>query len=193
MIAIFCVLTDLVRTTFQFTAGSGNQGQPVRLLPSTSLPEAYFVSPLGCENETAKGKLFDYDRPCSESRGGFYNSNLSTGYIPMSMYKPGQYQTFRNYDQGDFVAALGFEELRFGLPVNGNIGMTHMNVFSFYDFYESWVGLLGIEPKPSLISETGGMKNPQPNLVQVLKDSNQIPSQSWSYTAGAKFREYMHE
>ena len=54
--------------------------------------------------------------------------------------------------------------------------------FATKDFY---LGLLGLTPRPVNISS---FNDPQPSFLKTLENNNQIPSTSWSYTAGASYR-----
>jgi hypothetical protein len=185
-----CFANGFIRSTFQLTAGTGHRGQSVRLLPSTSLSETYLIVPKGCDNDVTRGKTFVNNASCDQSRGGLFNANESLNYIPQSIYNPGQYRTFALYGKDDFNAELGFDELRMGLPSEDKVGIKQMNVFGYTDFYFSWTGLLGIDPRPSFFTGTRGFSSPQPNFLQQLFDKGQVPSLSWAYTAGSKWRKF---
>lgn len=49
-------------------------------------------------------------------------------------------------------------------------------------------GILGINPQPLNFSTLGNQSTT--SLFTSLKDKGKIPSLSWSYTAGAKYRQY---
>lgn len=51
------------------------------------------------------------------------------------------------------------------------------------DYY---LGIFGLGPKPSNFSD---FANPQPSLMQTMKDREKIPSISFAYTAGASYRQ----
>lgn len=48
-----------------------------------------------------------------------------------------------------------------------------------------WIGELGLNPRPTNFTT---MNDPQTSLLAYLRESNMIPSLSWSYTAGAPYR-----
>ena len=48
-------------------------------------------------------------------------------------------------------------------------------------------GIFGLNSQPVNFSSLGN--HTAPSFITSLKDSNKIPSLSWSYTAGAKYRE----
>lgn len=49
-----------------------------------------------------------------------------------------------------------------------------------------WLGSLGLNPRSMNFS--GTTPSPQAGLVQKMKTQGLIPSLSWAYTAGAKYR-----
>ena len=48
-----------------------------------------------------------------------------------------------------------------------------------------WVGELGLNPRPTNFTT---MNDPQTGLLAYFRESNMIPSLSWSYTAGAPYQ-----
>ena len=76
----------------------------------------------------------------------------------------------------------------FGYQGSSKAGVSpiqHSTVALLSDYTYSWIGMLGLDARPSNFTELGGMDVPQKSLMQKLKDSKSIPSISYSYTAGS--------
>lgn len=80
-------------------------------------------------------------------------------------------------EYGFDTVALGYQGS--GGPSLGNQIVTGIATDDFY------LGLFGLLPKPFNFTN---YDDPYPSYLQTLKDNNEIPSISWAYTAGAKYR-----
>lgn len=80
----------------------------------------------------------------------------------------------------------GFDNVRLGPPSLGGINLSHQVVAGFVtnDFY---LGLFGLGPKPANFSD---FNDPIPSYMRTLVNDSIIPSLSYGYTAGAKYRRY---
>ena len=54
---------------------------------------------------------------------------------------------------------------------------------SGYDY--TWLGLLGIDGRPTNLSDHGGQDAPINSLLHSMKAAHSVPSRSWGYTAGS--------
>lgn len=75
-----------------------------------------------------------------------------------------------------------------GVGWQGSSGVTVLNhqVFAGFAMQKFWLGLFGLNPRPVNFTD---FNDPQASFVQTLRNRSMIPSLSWSYTAGAKYRE----
>lgn len=189
------------RATFILQIGS--PPQEVHVLPSTSLSETLIVGPGGCPNSTDfSGVKFQTSKQepktaCSDSRGKLYDLSVDNSKAAfdasnksnISVYNVEAYQTLKNFG-GDFPA--------YGFHSNVTIGYTQADIqasasqsiqlplLQFYDPNYAWVGLLGIDPRPAnFTSGTPPQTSMEKSLLQSLKDSGEIKSMSWAYTAGS--------
>ncbi|KAI9714184.1 MAG: hypothetical protein M1828_001199 [Chrysothrix sp. TS-e1954] len=155
-----------------FTLQIGTPQVTVDVLISTSQPVEYVIEPNGCPtgNATcaaARGTLWDPKKSTSWNDTGILGTNLE---INLGYSQLGQY----GYD----TVALGYQGS--GLPTLGNqivIGISET------DFYLGYFGLLA---KPFNLTS---YDDPYPSFLQTLKNHQDVPSLSWAYTAGAKYRE----
>ena len=90
---------------------------------------------------------------------------------------------FNNNDNGDF----GYDTLTLGLPGTGAPAVKDQVVVGIAskDFY---IGLWGVGPRPTNLTN---LDNPYPSLMTTLKQTGQVPSISYGYTAGARYRKLM--
>jgi hypothetical protein len=73
-----------------------------------------------------------------------------------------------------------------GLMVDGNATFENQVVAGIAT-KAYYLGIFGLGPKPSNFSN---FENPQPSLMQTMKNQEVIPSVSFAYTAGASYRQY---
>jgi hypothetical protein len=162
----------------------------VRLLPSTNLPETYLINYLGCggPNSTLSRSSILH-RSCPESRGLLYAS--STTYKDYGTYDVANYSALRNYNIPTLEARFGWEDVHVGYPkapeAGDGIGAYQSLIAQITNNAFFWVGVFGLDPRPTNLSGLGGMSNPQQSLFDRLKENSAIPSRSWAYTAGSKY------
>lgn len=87
-------------------------------------------------------------------------------------------------------AYYGFETLTLGLPGSG-LPSVEQQIIAGIGTNNYWLGSLGLSPIPfnfSTQNDSTNMLAPQPALLTELKNQSHIPSLSWSYTAGASYR-----
>ncbi|MCJ1252993.1 hypothetical protein MMC24_000800 [Lignoscripta atroalba] len=155
-----------------FTLGFGTPPQYVRMLISTTGYQPYVVLPDGCISS---------DPPdCGSRRGGLFRINGSTTWQDQGFYELGEELNLNYTGNGDF----GSDTISLGLLGTGAPSVTGQIVVGIAtkDFY---VGSWGINPKPTNLSD---FNDPQQSLLTTLKEKNLIPSLSYGYTAGARYR-----
>lgn len=163
--------------------GFGTPPQYVRVLVSTTCPQAWAVDPQGCT------PLDSSD--CPSNRGGIFNRNKSSSWQDQGLYELDQQKNLGFTGNGDF----GLDSLTLAYPGSGTGHITIDNqilaTIATKDFYlAAW----GIAPRPtnlttSAASEGGStFANSHQSLLSTLKQENRIPSLSYGYTAGASYR-----
>ncbi|KAF7554940.1 hypothetical protein G7Z17_g2546 [Cylindrodendrum hubeiense] len=168
-----------------FNLRVGTPKQDVRVLVSTASPETLIVlEEYGCTTVA----FSDVPSDCAVSRGNLFTLNESTTWLDAGTFAI-------NGDGVGLEANLGYEQrAQFGLEtlgvglVEGSTGPTLENqtvagIASASPFY---LGIFGLNTQPVNFSTLGNYS--APSFVTTLKDEDIIPSLSWSYTAGAKYR-----
>lgn len=157
-----------------FAIQVGNKPQNVRILPSTASTSTWVIYDQGCPADGPSN--------CGDSRGGIFNPNNSLTWIPNSIFDLG-IETNLDYDVfGDFA----FDTVTLGWQGSGGPTVEHSVVAGLGDTHFSWLGVLGLNPRPTNFSTFPN--NPQVSFVQALRNQKSIPSVSWAYTAGASYR-----
>ncbi len=153
-----------------FTLRIGTPPQDVRTFLSWDAYQTWAVVPQGCE---AAG---NYDQ-CAQTRGGIFNETASTSWEYQGLYSLGLLQNLGYYGNGYY----GYDDV--GLAAGGP-RLTDATVagYALEDFY---VGVFGVNPNPTKYNKT----NSAPSSMSLLKEQKQIPSVSFGYTAGAKYRD----
>ena len=123
---------------------------------------------------------------CEDSRGGMFNSSLSTTWNTIGTYNMG---IEANLGYGDDTAAYGLDTL--GLDLSNATGAPSLDTqivatFANNDYY---LGLFGLSDQPTNFTN---FTTPHPSFLASLRSQNIIPSLSWGYTAGAHYRKSSH-
>jgi hypothetical protein len=161
-------------STFPLRVGS--PAQVSRVLVSTAVQHSYVIHPKICEyvNKTVCTQLAD-------SRGGIYNSNVSTTYEKENIY-----QIYMEKNLNYVANALyGYDQIGLGYDGQGMPTLKHQIVGAMsVDIYQ--FGFFGLHPKGT--NFTNFTQN-IPSYMSTLKTQKLIPSLSWGYTAGAIYSE----
>jgi len=166
-------LTDGQWSSFPIQLGGGNvQKQTVRVFPSTAAYNTFVITAQGCPDF--------YGDKCPDNRGFLYNQNDSLTYLPDSIYDTEIEKNLGLSTQ----ANAGFETIELGWQGSDGPSLSHMPIFEVAD-PNYWLGIFGLNPLPTNFSD---FNNPQPSYMQTLYDNSTIPSRSYGYTAGAKYR-----
>jgi hypothetical protein len=131
---------------------------------------------------------------CESSRGDVFNHNVSTNYIIKSIYNFGIAAAFRDFGFATVLGQVGWDSVELDYPQKGNDiknpnKVDHLTLVEITEWNYTWVGMFGLDVRPSNLSDLGGMKAPQDTLLRKLKQENLIPSLSWAYTAGSRWCE----
>ncbi|KAL1637501.1 hypothetical protein SLS56_000639 [Neofusicoccum ribis] len=162
-----------------FRISVGNPGQDFRVLVSTRGNVPWVPTSEGCNAG---------DNNCGPRRGvQNFDGDLSTGF------QPGRSNTWKmldiysldlekNLDVNDTGGIYGFDTVRLGFSHDPNTLEVNGSQLVAVSSNSSYMGILGLSDALSDVSNTD---KPVNSFIQDLNDSNQIPSLSYGYTAGA--------
>ena len=140
------------------------------MLPSTLIPTTWAISTTACSIS---------DPPnCSQLRGNLFSFSQSTSWKDQKTWSLSVENAFgwNPKDSGDF----GFDDLTLASPA-GAVGVHGSVIASLTNVTDSYTGLLGLAARNVTLSEN------TPSLLAIMRNANQIPSLSYSYTAGAEY------
>lgn len=168
-------------STFEISVGK--PGQDFRVLPSTKSGVIYVIAPEGCNQPT--------DPPnCANLRGAeIFDSSQNTGF---QVTKSTDWSAIGQYDV-DLEDALnmtgqglfGYDQVALGSAQDSNaISMDHQVVAAVADMDY----FMGVLPLGTAQSSFSSLSEPEESLMWNLRNSSWIPSLSYGYTAGAKYR-----
>ena len=154
-----------------FTLRLGTPEQNVRVFVSSSNPDTWVVLPNGCSAG---------DSTCLEARGQTFDYNTSSTWKQHGFF---QISTEQNLNLS-VQAVFGNETLGLGVQGSGGPTLTDQIVAAYTgnDFY---LGMFGLNPASTNFTP---QDQGQPSYMSTLKSQNLIPSISFGYTAGNKYR-----
>jgi hypothetical protein len=159
-----------------FTVQVGTPAQNVRVLISTAGSATWVVVPEGC--------VLDGPSNCADLRGQDFQRNASSTWEFNDYYELLLESNLGYTGSGGF----GFDKVGLGWQGSGGPLLDHQVVagIATEDF---WLGTFGLTPRPTNFTD---FNDPQPSFMETLQNKSLIPSLSWSYTAGAPYREYSY-
>lgn len=122
------------------------------------------------------------DQTCTASRGGLFNSSQSNSWVLRGDYPLGLERNLGYDDSGTFgldTISLGFSNDNGGPTLKSQV-VTGIATEHYY------VGRFGLSIQGTHFPTFNAAK---PSYLTTLKSKGLIPSLSWAYTAGAKYRE----
>lgn len=158
----------------------GRPAQDVLLLPSTAAAETWVsASDTGCPNGIPVPPAGSLN--CFDSRGRLFDSDESATWLSNSNYTLGVEGNL-GLDSG---AVYGYDNIIIGTAGSGGPSADHQIIANNAD-PRYWMGAIGLNAQATNFTN---YVSPQPSMMQTLKTTNQIPSVSYGYTAGAYYRE----
>ncbi|KAK1752899.1 acid protease [Echria macrotheca] len=159
----------------------GQPDQYLRVLVSTASPFAIVpLAEIACSSSVFETVPAD----CAVSRGNLFNTNQSSTWHELGLYGINQngvgLEANLGYDQR---AQWGQEHIGIGLNGPELDNQTVAGIATPEPFY---LGVFGLNNQPANLSTLGNFTSA--SFITTLKDQKKIPSISWSYTAGAKYR-----
>ncbi|KAK3691728.1 hypothetical protein LTR37_018456 [Vermiconidia calcicola] len=162
-------------STFPLQVGSGAVGglQNVRVMISTAATAIWTIASEGCPN--------DYVKECPTVRGGLFMRNQSLTWAPDSIYQTGLEMNL-GLDSSGYV---GYDVATLGWQGSGaEVTNEHSIIWNMADS-NYWTGVFGMNPRPTNLTD---FSSPQTSFMQSLFNSKDIPSVSYGYTAGNRYR-----
>ncbi|KAF2236374.1 acid protease [Viridothelium virens] len=155
-----------------FTLSVGTPSQYVRVLPSTADQQIWTVQPLGCYQSS--------DSDCENHRGWFFDFNKSTSWQDNGLWDLWIETNLGYYGNANY----GYDTVGLGGVGQGGPSLPNQTVaaLAVNDFY---LGVFGLNPKPTNFTN---FSDPSPSYMEDLRTQNLIPSKSFGYSAGAKYR-----
>ncbi|KAI4105400.1 MAG: hypothetical protein LQ339_003464 [Xanthoria mediterranea] len=157
-------------STFDLRVGSPEQN--VRVLPSTAGSATWVVTPGGCDPPSST---------CTEARGGIFNQNQSSTWKDLDLFTLNLEQNLNHNESG----AFGLDTISLGLS-NATAGPTlDSQIIAGIETPHWYTAVFGLQQRPMILDE---FSQPQQSFLSALRARNLIPSLSWAYTAGARYR-----
>ncbi|KAF7880036.1 uncharacterized protein EAF02_007673 [Botrytis sinoallii] len=162
----------------------GSPAQDVRVLVSTNSPQTLVVLPIGCTSAA----ISPVPSGCANARGGLFNNSLSNTWEDIGLFGI-------NGNGVGFQADLGYSQSAdFGLDsiglgyVSGTNGPTldNQTIGAIATASPFYTGIFGLGTQPLNFTTIGNYSSE--SYFSSLWSQNLIPSLTWSYTAGAKYR-----
>ncbi|CAO2657587.1 Nn.00g037130.m01.CDS01 [Neocucurbitaria sp. VM-36] len=162
-------------STFRIGVGGG-QIQQLRVLPASDQSTTWLILPEACSVASHAST-----EDCADLRGGLYMRNVSTTWKEFGQYALNTYLESRVGYDGDGL--YGYDVLSMGWTGDGLPTLDNQSIAGIIT-PNFTVGGLALNPRPINFTD---YNNPVPSFLQNLRDMNDtpIPSLSWSYTAGA--------
>ena len=159
----------------------GTPGQPFRIIPSTSGNEIWVPLPQGCDPSILNCGDRRGVNPFNGGPSNGLQTNASTTRTPNGIFDLIGEKKLNYTGNGQY----GFDTIGLG-PDVAALQLANQVVagIATEDFY---LGELGLGPKPS--NFTTNLTDPVPSFLRTMVDKAFIPSLSFGYTAGAKYRQ----
>ncbi|PQE12311.1 acid protease protein [Rutstroemia sp. NJR-2017a BVV2] len=167
-----------------FNLRIGTPAQSVRVIASTNSPATLVVLPGGCTTNAIDPVPSD----CASSRGGTFNNELSTSWDNQGIFGiNGVSYGFEANLGYDFDAQYGLDTLGLGYADGADSPVLKNQTVAAYGMASPlYTGIFGLGTQPVIYQTFGNIS--VPSFFRSLRDQKLIPSLSWSYTAGAKYR-----
>ena len=164
-----------------FAVQIGYPPQSVKLLVSTALAQTWAIDPQGCGSGDPSN--------CAQLRGGEYNYNSSSSWVPNLANVSTQiyYLTLESNLDYEGLGRYGFDDTTFEFQGGGQVTMKNQTVAGIAT-KEYYMGLFGLAPSATNFSSD---RNAVPSLMENMRSQGKIPSISWGYTAGNQYRKFL--
>ncbi|KAJ6113554.1 hypothetical protein N7523_006871 [Penicillium sp. IBT 18751x] len=138
------------------------------------------LSDYGCASSVFPSAPSD----CAVSRGTLFNANQSSSWHELGLFGINQNGVGLEANLGYYQRAeFALDTLSVGLTGPTLKNQTVAGIATPEPFY---LGIFGLNSQPVNFTSLGNFSSP--SFITTLKNEGTIPSLSWSYTAGAKYR-----
>ncbi|KAI9737625.1 MAG: hypothetical protein M1818_005629 [Claussenomyces sp. TS43310] len=165
-------------STFEIRIGT--PPQTVRVLPATLWQEIWAVYN-GTSTLAPCNTTLGVSPDCTASRGDVYNSEHSSTWKTEQEANVGLNEDLGYIGEGIY----GFDTVGLGWNNATGIALGHQIVAEIIS-ETYWFGVIGIGFQPTNYTD---YDDPQMSFAGTLHSNGNISSQSWSYTAGARYRD----
>ncbi|KAI1763585.1 acid protease [Hypoxylon sp. FL1150] len=156
--------------------------QDVRVLVSTASPETLVVSSdLGCSSQVFGNSI---PSDCATSRGMLFNPNNSATWDDLGTFNINGNGVGLEANLG-YSQPTDFASETLGISLTGP-RLDNQTVGVIATASPFYLGIFGLNNQPVNFTSLGNYSSP--SFLTTLKNQNTIPSLSWSYTAGARYR-----
>ena len=168
-----------------FSISIGTPPQYFSVLPSTNGHQPWVPIPMGCTpNDPPNCGVLRGVQPFNGAPSNGFLANRSATWQENGLFSLAIEDGLDIDGSGDF----GFDALSLGPQGSGGVNLSHQVVAGIAT-QELYLGQLGLGPKPSNFTT---LPDPIPGWLGNLVSSKLIPSFSYGYTAGAKYRKFWH-
>jgi hypothetical protein len=173
------------RSVVEVQIGS-EPAQYLRLLPSTSLRMSFPISPRACPPPYSATE----GRMCENWRGGVYRHNNSKSY---TIYELDIYNALSDFSIQSTLVQIGSDQITLGEGIRSDpAGATVRSLIAEMGMGNyTGLGFLGLDMRPTKIFSSNTGLESVPGMIERLVSSSTIPSHSWAYTAGSRWRKQL--
>ena len=118
---------------------------------------------------------------CADSRGGLFDPSKSSSWNNTGIY---HLELGQNLGTND-TAEYGSDQVELGLDGNLGLPLLKDQVVAALATEDYYLGMFGLSDQPTNFTD---LSLSRPSFLTTLKARNLIPSLSWGYTAGARYR-----
>jgi hypothetical protein len=168
-----------------FSVRVGEPAANARVHASTASQQIWAINRQACVQNISdgSGKIIEYNRfnsQCESGRGYLFNETVSQTWHAKGYYRLWLEKWLGYPGNGLF----GWDTV--GLGQAGEMGPTIKNtIVGTLVSSNFWLGHIGLHPKPTNFS---AFEDPVPSFMTGLFDQKNIPSLSFGYTAGSRYR-----
>ena len=160
-----------------FTLQVGTPAQDVKIFISTAGYQTWVVLPQGCTAADPAN--------CVALRGGEFSPSQSSTWVLNNGSSQGYFELALETNLGySGNGEFGYDTVTMGWQGSGGPSL-QQQVVAGIATKEFYLGIFGLAPQPSNFSN---FDSPVPSYITNLKHQSVIPSLSWSYTAGNRYR-----
>jgi hypothetical protein len=141
------------------------------------------MAAMGCPADWVGGSS-----ACEDRRGHLYDRSLSPTSTTGNNYSLTEPATMKNYGLDNEAIRMSVDTVALGDSQSGGQKVGRNGIWEFASLNYTLQGLVGLHQPAVNLSDLGGRGYGDASFIQTLRDTNNIPSLSYGYTAGALYR-----